>query len=91
MSAKAKRVVRTVFQTAVALAAGLPLIISASGADAKVGGVAISLAVAGAVTRVMALPVSERLLTMVGLGFMESPDPAVTPAPPAPDPTPSAL
>lgn len=73
MSPKTKRTIRTVIQTAVALAAGLPLIIAASGVSATAGGVVIALAVAGAVTRVMALPVVEGLLARVGLGFPTPP------------------
>ncbi|WP_455712484.1 hypothetical protein [Streptomyces goshikiensis] len=50
------------FQTLLGLAAGLPLIVDASGIPQSAAGVAVALAVAGAVTRVMALPVVQRLL-----------------------------
>ncbi|WP_455907485.1 hypothetical protein [Streptomyces erythrochromogenes] len=50
------------FQTLLGLAAGLPLIVDASGVPQSAAGVAVALAVAGAVTRVMALPVVQRLL-----------------------------
>lgn len=80
MSASVKRTIRTIVQTGIAMAAGLPLIIQASGADARAGGVVLALAVSGAVTRIMALPVVEQMLTMVGLGFVTAPE---APAPPA--------
>lgn len=57
-----QRTVRTVFQTLLGLAAGLPLIIDASGIAQTTAGVAVALAVAGAVTRVMALPGVHSLL-----------------------------
>ncbi|MCY0929490.1 hypothetical protein OTB20_25470 [Streptomyces sp. H27-H1] len=57
-----QRTVRTVFQTLLGLAAGLPLIIDASGIPQTTAGVAVALAVAGAVTRVMALSVVHNLL-----------------------------
>lgn len=57
-----QRTVRTVFQTLLGLAAGLPLVLDASGIPQSAAGVAVALAVAGAVTRVMALPVVQRLL-----------------------------
>ncbi|WP_330261778.1 hypothetical protein [Streptomyces sp. NBC_00539] len=57
-----RRTVRTVVQTVLALAAGLPLIIDASGIPQTAAGVGVALAVAGGVTRVMALPVVEALL-----------------------------
>ncbi|MER6391276.1 hypothetical protein ABT236_22765 [Streptomyces sp. NPDC001523] len=57
-----QRTVRTVFQTLLGVAAGLPLIIDASGIPQTTAGVAVALAVAGAVTRIMALPVVHNLL-----------------------------
>ncbi|MGW0898932.1 hypothetical protein ACWD0G_18400 [Streptomyces goshikiensis] len=62
MSDPNQRTARTVFQTLLGLAAGLPLIVDASGLPQSAAGVAVALAVAGAVTRVMALPVVQRLL-----------------------------
>ncbi|WP_442814825.1 hypothetical protein [Streptomyces sp. NBC_01298] len=50
------------FQTLLGLAAGFPLIVDASGIPQTAAGVAVALAVAGAVTRVMALPVVHNLL-----------------------------
>ncbi|MFD8978666.1 hypothetical protein [Streptomyces sp. NPDC059564] len=57
-----QRTVRTIFQTLLGLAAGLPLIIDASDIPQTTAGVAVALAVAGAVTRLMALPVVHNLL-----------------------------
>ncbi|MFJ2751861.1 hypothetical protein [Streptomyces sp. NPDC087297] len=62
MTDATRRTVRTVVQTVLALAAGLPLIIDAAGIPQAAAGVGIALAVAGGVTRVMALPVVEALL-----------------------------
>ncbi|QNJ57082.1 holin [Gordonia phage Rabbitrun] len=62
MSDETRRTVRTVFQAAVAVAAALPLIVVASGIPATAAGVGVALAVAGGVTRVMALPVVDELL-----------------------------
>ncbi|MFB6806611.1 hypothetical protein [Streptomyces sp. NPDC056387] len=62
MTDATRRTVRTVVQTVLALAAGLPLIIDASGIPQTAAGVGVALAVAGGVTRVMALPVVEALL-----------------------------
>lgn len=52
---------RTVFQGIVAFAAVVPLIMTAAGIPA-VGWAAIIVAVAGAITRVMALPAVEEFL-----------------------------
>jgi len=52
---------RTIFQGAIALAAILPLIFSTAGI-APVGIAAILIGVAGAVTRVMAIPAVENFL-----------------------------
>ncbi|MEV0440951.1 hypothetical protein AB0I84_05555 [Streptomyces spectabilis] len=62
MTAPARRTLRTVVQTVLGLAAGLPLIIDAAGIPQTAAGVGIALAVAGGLTRVMALPVVESLL-----------------------------
>jgi hypothetical protein len=57
-----RRTVRTVVQAAGSLAAALPLIVAASGVPETTEGVGVGLAVAAAVTRVMALPAVDRLL-----------------------------
>ncbi|KAB7834076.1 hypothetical protein [Streptomyces mobaraensis] len=63
------RTLRTVLQTAVALAVALPAIVDASGVPASLPWVAGALAVAGGLARVMALPTVEALLDRVGLGL----------------------
>ncbi|MER5934139.1 hypothetical protein [Streptomyces sp. NPDC002054] len=62
MTDASRRTVRTIVQTVLAFAAGLPLIINAAGIPQTAAGVGLALAVAGGVTRVMALPVVEALL-----------------------------
>ncbi|MFD4916895.1 hypothetical protein ACFWNR_27260 [Streptomyces virginiae] len=62
MTDASRRTVRTVVQTVLALAAGLPLIIDAASIPQTAAGVGLALAVAVGVTRVMALPVVEALL-----------------------------
>lgn len=57
-----RRVVRTVVQTVLALAAGLPVIIDAAGIPQTAAGVGVALAVAAGISRVTALPVIENLL-----------------------------
>ena len=61
----ARRTARTVFQAVVALAAAAPLIYSAvfsSSPEQASGGLLVALGVAGAITRVMALPGVETFL-----------------------------
>ncbi|WP_405659710.1 hypothetical protein [Streptomyces sp. RK9] len=62
MTDATRRTIRTVVQTVLALAAGLPLIIEAAGIPQTAAGIGVALAVAGGITRVMALPVVENLL-----------------------------
>lgn len=57
-----RRTARTVLQTAVALAAALPFIVSASGLPEALPGVGVALAVAAGITRVMALDAVDGLL-----------------------------
>jgi len=54
--------VRTVFQFVVGLAAGWALIVGAAGLDAGIEWVGTSLAIAAAITRVMALPAVDALI-----------------------------
>lgn len=55
--------IRTVFQAIVALAAGLPLLINEAGVNGStVPGIVTVLAVAAAITRIMALPFTEQFL-----------------------------
>ncbi|AUG87095.1 hypothetical protein PBI_NESBITT_23 [Streptomyces phage Nesbitt] len=62
MTDNQRRTARTVFQTAVTLAAAVPALVEASGLAQTSGAVVIALAVSGAVTRIMALPVVDQLL-----------------------------
>ncbi|MFF2331862.1 MULTISPECIES: hypothetical protein [unclassified Streptomyces] len=62
MSDAAKRTVRTVLQTALGIAVLLPTLVDVSGIPATLPWVAGALAVAGAVTRVMAVPAVQRML-----------------------------
>lgn len=62
MTDAAKRTVRTMVQTAVALAVMLPAIVDASGIPASLPWVAGALAVAGGLARVMALPGVQTLM-----------------------------
>ncbi|MEV4438983.1 hypothetical protein AB0K09_08190 [Streptomyces sp. NPDC049577] len=62
MSDPTRRTIRTILQTAVALAAVLPAVVEASGIPAALPWVAAALAIAGALTRVMALPGVQGLL-----------------------------
>ncbi|MCF2531761.1 hypothetical protein [Yinghuangia soli] len=58
----ARRTIRTVVQTAIAIAAALPLLVAASGLPESLPGVGVALAVAAGFTRVMALPAVDALL-----------------------------
>lgn len=62
LSENTKRAVRTVLQSAVGIAVVLPAIVDASGLPATLPWVAGALAVAGALTRVMAVPAVQNLL-----------------------------
>jgi hypothetical protein len=62
MTDSQRRTIRTVFQTGITLAAAVPAIVQASGLAETSGAVALALAVAGAVTRIMALPAVDALL-----------------------------
>ncbi|MGW6913698.1 hypothetical protein ACWGB8_07750 [Kitasatospora sp. NPDC054939] len=57
-----RRTIRTTVQTGLGLAAAAPLILDASGIPQSAPGVAVGLAVAAGITRVMALPVVDRML-----------------------------
>lgn len=54
-----RRTIRTVVQVVLGLAAGLPLLVDTAGFPATLPGLGTALAVAAAVTRVMALPAVE--------------------------------
>lgn len=71
MTDAAKRTVRTVIQTTVALAVALPAIIGAADIPDTLPWVVAALAVAGGLARVMALPAVEALLDRAGLGLVD--------------------
>lgn len=81
MSEAARRTARTVLQSAVGIAVVLPAIADASGLPATLPWVAGALAVAGALTRVMALDGVQRLLPP---WLRSEPTHAAVPAPTAP-------
>jgi hypothetical protein len=62
MTDSTRRTVRTVFQTVVSVAAGMPLLLDAAGLSDTLPGVGVVLAVSAAVTRLMALPLVDSLL-----------------------------
>lgn len=57
-----RRTLRTIVQDGLSLAAAAPLIVAASGVPETTAGVAVGLAVAAGITRVMALDSVDRLL-----------------------------
>jgi hypothetical protein len=67
-----RRTIRTALQTLLGLLAALPLLVSTSGLPSALPGLGVALAVAAAVTRVMALPVVENLLP----AWLRTPTPA---------------
>lgn len=74
-----KATVRTVFAAVVALAAMLPLLVQASGLDETLGPVGGALAIAGAITRVMALPSVDDFLARFLPCLAADPPPRPTP------------
>ena len=60
--------IRTVIATIVSIAAVWGLIVQAAGVDQTAPVVAATIAVAGGITRVMAIPAVNELLTKFGLG-----------------------
>lgn len=58
----ARRTIRTVVATALAIVLAFPLLLDASGIPETTPGVGVLLAVSAAVTRLMALPVVDRRL-----------------------------
>lgn len=62
LSDATRRTVRTVFQSALALAAGLPLLVHTAGLPDTLPGLGTILGAAAAITRLMALPAVDRWL-----------------------------
>ncbi|MFG3228100.1 hypothetical protein ACGF07_25410 [Kitasatospora sp. NPDC048194] len=86
MSDSARRTIRTILAVVLALAAGLPLLVHTAGLPDTLPGLGTVLAVAAAITRVMALPqVNAWLpswLRMAPPALL--PDPTAPPVPPVP-------
>ncbi|MFD8640856.1 hypothetical protein ACFV14_11160 [Streptomyces zaomyceticus] len=74
MKDSTKRTARTVLQTALGIAVVLPAIVTAAGIPEALPWVAGALAVAGGLTRVMALPGVQRLLP----GWLRTDQPQLT-------------
>lgn len=64
---------RTVLATIISIAAVWGLIVQAAGVDETTPVVATTIAVAGAITRIMAIPAVNDLLTRIGLGAEPKP------------------
>ncbi|MDK0520399.1 hypothetical protein [Streptomyces sp. ML-6] len=69
MTPTTKRAIRTAIQAAVGLAAALPAIVAATGVPESLPWVAGALAIAAGISRVMALPVVEQWLDLLGIGL----------------------
>ncbi|MFD3558499.1 hypothetical protein ACFWVU_02360 [Streptomyces sp. NPDC058686] len=70
MSQATKRTIRTVLQSAVALAVALPAIVDSAGHADAAPCAAGAVAATGAFARIMALPTVEQILDRVGLGLV---------------------
>ncbi|WBP89547.1 hypothetical protein [Kitasatospora cathayae] len=84
MSDSARRTARTVLAVVLALAAGLPLLVRTAGLPDTLPGLGTVLAVAAAITRVMALPQVDTWMPgwlRMSPPQLPLPDPAVPPAP----------
>jgi hypothetical protein len=87
MSDSARRTARTVFAVVLALAAGLPLLVRTAGLPDTLPGLGTVLAVAAAITRLMALPgVDAWLPSWLKMAPLQAPTPPtlVAPVPPVP-------
>lgn len=69
LSAKTRRVLRTVLQVAVGLAAAVPIVLPALGVPTTLAGYGIITAVAAGITRIMSLDIVEQALDKVGIGL----------------------
>jgi hypothetical protein len=81
MTDSTRRVIRTTVEVLIALAAALPVLVAEAGLDvARWPWLAVVLAVAAAITRIMASPVTERLcrrfIPWLAAGSDDPPDPA---------------
>lgn len=78
-----RRVLRTLVQGVLSLAAAAPLLVLSSGIPAQTAGVGIFLAVAAGITRVMAVPAVDGLLPSWLRTAPPAPAVPTIPAPPA--------
>lgn len=88
MSDSLRRTIRTLLQTVLGLAAALPVLVHTTGLPSALPGLGVALAVAAAITRIMALPAVDALLP--AWLKMAPPAPPAPPAPAAPTTTPGA-
>lgn len=87
MSDSARRTIRTILAVVLALAAGLPLLVHTAGLPDTLPGLGTILAVAAAITRVMALPqVNAWMPSWLRMAppTLTLPDPTTPPVPPVP-------
>ncbi|MEV7026172.1 hypothetical protein [Kitasatospora sp. NPDC093558] len=86
MSDSLRRTIRTIFQTVLGLAAGLPVLVHTTGVSSALPGLGVALAVAAAITRVMALPAVDALLPgWLKMAPAAPPDPVPPSTPGAPE------
>ncbi|MGE7432746.1 hypothetical protein [Kitasatospora sp. NPDC001175] len=84
MSDASRRTARTVLQVVLGLAAGLPLLVHDAGLPSALPGLGAALAVATAVTRLMASPEVDALLpSWLRTAPAKAPLPPIVPAEPA--------
>lgn len=69
LSTKARRVIRTVLQVVVGLAAAVPVVLPALGIPTTLAGYGIITGVAAGIARIMALDAVEQLLNRLGIGL----------------------
>jgi K+-transporting ATPase A subunit len=69
LSTKDRRVIRTVLQVVVGLAAAVPIVLPALGIPTTLAGYGIITGVAAGITRIMALDAVEQALDKVGIGL----------------------
>ena len=62
MSDASRRTIRTIVQVTLGLAAGAPLLVETAGLPEALPGLGVTLGVAAAITRLMALPMVDQLL-----------------------------
>lgn len=83
-----RAVERTVLQLVVGGAAALPILVDASGLPQTAAGIGTALAVAAAITRVMAIPAVEEALQLWAPWLAAEPSPALPAASDEPSHTP---